>query len=190
MQRDFIIVVGNQGCGKSVWAKIYARPLARLLVFDPMISYALVNFSDPADWIESVAQNRLNGFRYGACLPDDLPLLGNAAFAAGNCTLLIEECALIFRRGEELHDWAKPLIFMGRHQDVSLVLIAQRASKIPIDIRSQASRIVSFRQSEPADVSAITERLGESLYEEIPLLPDLHCVDWDGRDCRRYAVHP
>lgn len=189
MQRDFIIVVGNQNCGKSVWAKIFARSLSRLLVFDPMSSYARVEFSSPDSWIENVAFNRLNGFRYGSSFPDDLEMIANAAFGAGDCMLLIEECALIFRRGEELHEWAKPLIFMGRHQRVSLLFVAQRASKIPIDVRSQATRIITFRQTEPNDVYAITERIGESCHEEIIMLPDLHCIDWNAGALHRYGVH-
>lgn len=190
MQRDFIIVVGNQNCGKSVWAKIYARTLKRLLVFDPMQSYSRVEFSGIENWVEDVAHNRLNGFRYGSSFPDDLETMGNAAFAASDCMLIVEECALIFRRGEELHEWAKPLVFMGRHQRVSLMFVAQRASKIPIDVRSQASRIISFRQTEPNDVYAITDRIGESCADEIAALPDLHCLDWNGGAVRRYSVQP
>lgn len=188
MQRDFIIVVGNQNCGKSVWAKIFVRSLSRLLVFDPMASYARVEFNSPETWLENVAHNRLNGFRYGSSFPDDLETIGNAAFGAGDCMLVVEECALIFRRGEELHDWAKPLIFMGRHQRVSLLFVAQRASKIPIDVRSQATRIITFRQTEPNDVYAITERIGESNADEINALPDLHCLDWNNGSVSRYPV--
>jgi DNA helicase HerA-like ATPase len=114
-------------------------------------------------------------------------MLGNAAYAAGNCTFVVEECALIFKRGEELQDWAKPLVFMGRIQRVSLVLIAQRASKIPMDIRSQASRIITFRQTEPADVSALIDRIGEDA-ETIPDLPPLTCIDWEEGKVSRYSI--
>jgi len=191
MKRDFIIVVGNQGCGKSVWSKLYSKSHSRLLVFDPMASYPGVIFSSPVEnWIEDIANGAISNFRSGSSFPDDLPVLAFASFGAGNCTLVVEECAFIFRRGEELHDWAKPLIFVGRHQAVSLVLVSQRASKIPIDIRSQASRIVSFRQTEPSDVSAITERMGESVYDEIFSLPDLHCVDWNEGNFSRYSINP
>lgn len=191
MERDFIILIGNQGYGKSVWAKLYAASLTRLLVFDPLSSYPSVDFNTaPDDWANDVAHARLNAFRYGSFLPDELPIIGNTAFAAGNCTMIVEECALLFRRGEELHDWAKPLVFMGRHQRVSLVLIAQRASKIPVDIRSQASRIVSFLQTEPADVAALCDRIGNSYEETIASLPRLHCLDWDNGNVREYAISP
>jgi hypothetical protein len=191
MRRDFIVIVGNQGCGKTVWAKSYAQSLSRLLVFDPMGSYRNVDFStDPETWLPDVSEARLNAFRYGRILVEDLRLLGNAAFSAGQCTLIVEECAIIFRRGGELDDWAKRVIFMGRHQSVSIVLIAQRANKIPIDIRSQATRIVSFRQTEPEDVFALTERIGKFARDELPALPELECIDWDNGTVRRYSVTP
>jgi DNA helicase HerA-like ATPase len=162
-----------------------------LLVYDPFASYRNVDFvTDSEEWISEVANARLNAFRYGRVLPDDLPLLGKAAFCAGDCSLVIEECALLFQRGAELDIWAKNLIFMGRHQRVNLVLIAQRANKIPIDIRSQASRIVTFRQTEPDDVSALSDRIGRASRDELPTLPELHCIDWNNGKINRYSVRP
>jgi hypothetical protein len=191
MRRDFILIVGNQGCGKSVWAKSYAAAHDRLLVFDPMGSYSRVDFmTDTDEWAEEVANARLNVFRYGRIMPDDLDILGNVAMGAGNCTLVIEECAIIFERGEKLADWMKRLVFMGRHQSVNLVLIAQRAAKVPIDIRSQASRLITFKQTEPNDVAAVAERVGGDVYDEIFTLPELHCIDWENGETRRYAVRP
>lgn len=191
MRRDFIIVVGNQGCGKSVWAKSYAHAQTRLLVFDPMGSYTRVDFTtDTEVWLENVANERLNAFRYGRIMPGDLADLGNAAFAAGRCSLIVEECAIIFRRNEKLPTWAERAIFMGRHRSLNLVLIAQRAAKIPIDIRSQATRFITFKQTEPDDVAAIAERFGNDVYDEIPMLPELHCLDWDNGTLRRYAMRP
>jgi len=187
MDRDFIIVVGNQGHGKSVWGKSYVASKSRLLVYDPLQSYAVDFQTDPEEWIEGIVTGDTKEFRFGSGFPWELPMLGNAAYAATDCTLLIEECALIFRRGEELHEWAKPLVFMGRIQRVSLVLIAQRASKIPMDIRSQASRIVTFRQTEPDDVSALTDRIGEA-GDAIPDLPPLECIDWDNGEVSRYTL--
>lgn len=190
-ERKFILVTGNQRQGKSVWAKSYARTLERLLVSDPTMSYANVDYqTSPDEWLENLIERRLEKFRFGTYYAEELPAFAYASFAAGNCTLIIEECALIFRRGEELHDWAKPLVFMGGHSHVDLILIAQRASNIPISIRSQANRIVSFKQSEPADVDALADRIGKSIAETLPALEKLNCVDWDGDTIRQYAVRP
>ena len=191
MRRDFIIVVGEQGFGKSVWTKLYTRSHTRLFVYDPKAEYPDVDYqSPPDDWLVDVMDGRIKQFRYGSCFPSEIPMFGNAAYATGNCTLAIEECALIFPRNARLDEWATPLIFMGRERVVNLVLTAQRATKIPIDIRSQASRIVTFRQTEPDDVAALAERIGRETESQIISLPELTCLDWEGGRTRTYSIKP
>lgn len=190
MRRDFIIVVGNQGAGKSVWAKIYAQTIPRLLVYDPLASYRVDFTTDPEDYISDIADGNTSSFRVGTYLQDELSLFGSAAFAAGNCTMVMEECGVVFQRGTLMEQWLSRLIFMGRHRSVSLVYVAQRAASIPIDVRSQASRIVSFRQSEPEDVDALCKRIGKQYRDVIPQLPDLECVDWEGGHVKQYKVRP
>lgn len=188
-ERDFIVIAGNQGFGKTVWAKLFERNHKRSLVFDPQASYATDFQSDPADWVPKIVCKELDTFRYGVSYPWELEMLANTAYAAGNCLLTVEECALIFKRGEELHDWAKPIVFMGRSQRISIVLIAQRASKIPVDIRSQATRFISFRQTEPNDVKALIDRFGE-IAEDVPMLNKLECIDWNDSNTSRYTINP
>lgn len=144
--------------------------------------------SDPEEWMPRVLNGELQTFRYGTYYRDELPLFGHAAYGVGNCSLVIEECALMFERGAKLEEWANRLIFMGRHQQVNLILVAQRAVKIPLDVRSQATRIVSFRQSDPNDVDALCDVMGDDA-EDIRELPELHCVDWEpGKGLSRYKV--
>lgn len=191
MRRDLIIVVGNQGCGKSVWSKEYTRTSARLFVSDPLGSFPNVDFvSDPADWWPKIESGELKAFRFGTYIKEELPFFGHAAYATGDCTLVIEECALMFQRGADLDEWAKRLVFMGRHASVNLLLVAQRAVKIPLDVRSQATRIVTFRQTDPNDVDAIEEVIGRGHEDEIRSLPELHCVDWHAGEVRSYSVRP
>lgn len=190
MYRDFIIVIGNQGAGKSVWTKAYSASKTRLLIFDPLASYPVDFTTEPDQYIPDISENKREVFKYGTYLAEELPLFGSTAFAAGNCTFIIEECGVIFRRGETLDEWARRLIFMGRHRECSLVLVAQRASSIPVDVRSQASRIVTFRQVEPDDVKSVSERIGKQYRERIPNLPDLECLDWEGGEIRNYRVTP
>jgi hypothetical protein len=190
--REFICIFGNQGCGKTVWAKHYAQGKSRLFVSDPMASYPGVNFiSDPSDYFPALLEDgNKTPFRYGTFQPEELALFCHGAMAAGDCTLIIEECALIFKRGEELHEWFKPIVFTGRHRRVNLVLVAQRATKIPIDLRSQASRIITFRQTEPGDVNALGDRIG--VKDDVTRLQKLECFDWQGDtgELRRYSLTP
>jgi hypothetical protein len=188
MDREFIIVVGNQGFGKSVWAKIYTQRNERLFVSDPLCSYG-ANFDiPPSDWVEPILSGKAQRFRIGTpAYPDELPIMGNAAYAVGNCTFVIEECALLFPRGAPIPEWMQPLVFMGRAQRVNLLLVAQRMAKIPVDLRSQATRIVSFRQTESDDVDALIDRIGDEA-EEVTRLPELECLDWNMGDLKRYSI--
>lgn len=96
----------------------------------------------------------------------------------------------MFERGAKLEDWANRLIFMGRHAQVNLILVAQRAMSVPLAVRSQATRIVSFRQIDPGDCDAISEVVGDrDIADEIRQLPALHCIDWEpGKEIARYSV--
>lgn len=191
--RDFTIVVGNQQCGKSVWSKLNSANQKRLLCFDPLASYPNVNFTDdPKDWIPPLLDGRLNDFRRGVYWSEELPMLAHAAAAVGNCMLLIEECSLCFEKRDAIPDYIKQLVFMGTHLGVDRLFVAQRANSIPVDVRSQASRLVSFRQTEPNDVRAICERIGREYEETLFALPKLECLDWEAETgaVQRYSIHP
>lgn len=192
MTRDFILVFGNQGFGKTCWTKLFAREQKRLLLFDPKAEYPNVDYETPPDeWIPGVVERTTTEFRFGTYLEEEIEMFGNAAFAAGNCSLIMEECALLFDRGQDVAPWARPLIFMGREPQLNLILVAQRANRIPIDIRSQAGRIITFAQSEPDDVKALCARIGKEYQDVIPKLPPLSCLDWRlGEGVKSYAVRP
>jgi len=190
MRRDYIIVVGNQGFGKSAWTMTYGRSQDRLLCFDPKGEYP-VNFRWENEEMEAVIEGRAARFRFGSFMPEELELLANAAYGATRCTLILEECAFLFERGERLSPWAHRVIYMGREPELNLVLVAQRANAIPIDIRSQASRVITFFQSEPEDCDALAKRIGRQYRDEIAQLPMLTCLDWEAGKVSRYAIaHP
>lgn len=190
-RRDFIIVLGNQGAGKSVWVKQRVAYLQRLCVFDPMASYPNVDFETP---LENVVDPILDGekktFRVGVWDSDDVDALGSLSFAAGNSTLVIEEAGVFFTRGQILEDWTKRLVYMGRHQCASVIFVAQRAQSIPIAVRSQATRIITFRQTEPEDVKIVCQIIGKQFRDDLPALPDLACLDWHKGKLTAYSVDP
>lgn len=187
--RAFVIVVGNQGCGKTVWTKKYLGAFPRRFLYDPLAVYPGFDYSG-LDRISDVERAPPKNFSIASPFFDDIPILGSLAYAWGNCTFAVEECGTIFRRGELLADWARRLIFMGRHQAVNLVLIAQRAASIPIDIRSQANRIVTFRQHETDDLSALRSTFGLDNARLLPTLNTLECLDWQNGEISRYIVKP
>ncbi len=191
-RRDYIIVNGMQGYGKSVWTREYARSKSRLFLYDPKAEYPDVDYQTPPDEIiPRIVRGELQKFRYGSWIPEDVEMLGVAAYGAMNCALILEECKMLFDRGEDIVPWARPIVYMGREPKLDLVLVAQRAIAIPPDIRSQASRIVTFLQSEVQDCKALAAKFGGDYEDEIRNLPELECLDWEaGKGVRRYRVHP
>jgi hypothetical protein len=189
--RDFLIVVGNQGCGKTVWTWQYLAAFSRRFLYDPLAIYPAFDYNG----LDRIDPDAVNGscpavFSIASPFYDDIPILGNLAYTWGKCTFAIEECGTIFRRGELLADWARRLIFMGRFPAVNLVLVAQRAASIPIDIRSQANRIITFRQHEADDLSALRSTFGLDNTRLLPSLNTLECLDWQNGEVSRYIVKP
>jgi hypothetical protein len=191
MQRDFIIVVGMQGFGKSTWTELYSRAQSRVLCFDPKAAHPADYMTPPEEWLDDLIHRRIETFRFGTHYPEEIEMFGSAAYAAGNCTFVMEECAMLFERGENVAPWLRPLIYMGREPQLNLILVAQRANSFPVGVRSQASRIVTFLQTEPSDVVALAQRIGGEYADEIKSLPLYECLDWQaGQGVRRYGVHP
>lgn len=118
-----------------------------------------------------------------------LELLGALAMLAGNALLVIEECAIAFDKYAKIDRWLRDIIFLGRHRDCGLVVTAQRAASVPIDLRSQLSRLVTFAQSEGDDLSWLKSMLGNDV-KELALLPPLECFDVDSMSKSRYIIKP
>lgn len=190
MRRDFIIVSGLQGFGKTVWTKSYAAPKTRLLLYDPKAEYPNVDYmTKPENWVERVLTGEQKEFRFGTYQSADVEMIGSTAYAVGDCTLILEECKMLFDRGEDVAQWARPLIYMGREPRVNLVLVAQRVTAIPPDIRTQANRIVTFLQTDEVDCRALASRIGCDK-DEIRSLAERECLDWEaGRaEPARYTI--
>lgn len=190
MRRDFIIVLGMQGFGKSAWTRTYGRSKNRLLEFNPKGDTPRVDYaSEPHDFLPAILEGRLKQFRFGTWRPEDIPSFTNCAFASGQCTLIFEECAMLFNKGEQLPEWLRRPVFMGREPELNFVLVAQRATSIPLDVRSQANRIITYLQTDPADVKAVSDRIGSEFRDEIPHLTELECLDWEpARPVKRYKI--
>ena len=178
--RKIAIVLGLTGFGKSVWTRSFVAGLPRLMVYDPVASYNVAWKTDD-ELIDALDTGQLDKkFRVGSFNSDiDIDtgdmispeLLGSLSFLQGNCTLVLEEASLIFTKGARLRPWASQIVFLGRHRSTSLVITAQRATSIPIEIRSQAHRVVSFAQTDGDDLKALRSFFGDRHKELSDLRP-------------------
>lgn len=188
--RDIIIVLGKTGQGKSVWTRKYIETKKRLFAFDPIqdINCQYIAESQLLEMYDGGFFDSGKSFRVGMFHPDYLPLLGSISFLSGECCLAIEEAAMAFPAGNYVIDsWLREAVFLGRHRALSLVVTAQRAVSIPIILRSQATRIVSFAQQEGSDIRWLYEYFG-SRANEICDLPKLTCLDSEHGEISRYSL--
>lgn len=191
MTREVIGVCGKTGYGKSVWTRKYCAGKKRLFVFDPMLTFPCI-YLDHEQLIARYDNGDFNpekNFSVGSGNIDDLELLGALSMLASNCILVVEECAISFNKYEKIPLWLRDIVFLGRHRSVSLLVTAQRAASVPIDLRSQISRLVTFQQSEGDDLNALKPFLGADV-KELPRLPVLECIDASTYEKTRYSIVP
>lgn len=150
------------GMGKTRWTKAYLRNEKRLIIMDIKAEHDGILFDDLADMIDHIQQYPT--FKVRTYDPDNFDDLCKIAYAAGNCTLVIEEAEGVMPASQQKPPASfRDIIYRGRHEGVSVVLIAQRPSSVHISGRSQWNRIVTFRQTEPADVAWIESVCGHEI---------------------------
>jgi hypothetical protein len=66
---------------------------------------------------------------------------------------------------------------VSRHYRIPVLLVAQRATQIPVTAREQATVIVSYWQNRPEDIKALAERMGPAA-ENISKLKRFKAIAW------------
>jgi hypothetical protein len=184
-----VCVAGVTDMGKSHWVRAYARDIRRLLVWDPERDWAGEHKlgGGRISLEELVDRTRAHSLDAGVLriavrptwtkpLEEDHELFCRCVRRIGAVCSVHEEvshvaspqsCGLQFRR----------LIVAGRHRGVSLVIVGQRYAQFPRVATGNASLLVTFRQTENADVDYLRERLGEKA-DLVPRLEPRHFVSW------------
>ena len=194
MQRDVIVDLGKTGFGKTLWSRVFLTKVKRKFIYDPLQSietrYVTKEEIQEALSDETYLDVRQDeAFSYGIYDKDLLPIFADLAHTLTNCFLVVEECSTVFDKGQRnLPEWMRRLVFQGRHRSVSLLFIAQRAVSIPIDIRSQANRIVTFQQHEDDDLGWLIGFFGKDKTAQMPFLPKLQCYDYLNGQVTSYSI--
>lgn len=198
--RSIIIVLGKTGYGKSHWAWSYLEPRPRVFCYDPLHdapNMLWMNGEEVVKWHDSfptheretdgISRETQRHFRIATDNEDSLDTFGHLAFLRGDCIFAVEEASLVFTQGERISGWCKNIVFVGRHRNVSLLVTAQRAASIPIALRSQATRVVSYAQQEGDDLKWLKGPFGDRV-SELPSLPPYECLDSDKGIISRYTI--
>lgn len=179
-QREVILVLGKTGSGKTTWARNYIKTLSRVIVaeagYNEFDIIPCPTFDSLIDKIEKEDKGGRGIFRVSYTpLYHEQPMMFDVARCTKNVHLVIEEADRYDdpRSCEEYDE----IISRGRHYGVSIIGISLYPAKIPASLRSQASRVICFRQHEPKDVKYFYDVIGEAA-DQLPTLGQFEFLDW------------
>lgn len=175
---DVLVIVGKRGSGKSHWFRTHVLPgEPRVITWDVHAEHSCDVRVTPDELPTFLGSGAGERWSVAVTPADTFPEPCAAAFTelvhfladVGGYTLAIDEVGIIGKRaGEALehvatqsrHYGERSGVFYGERPGVPVVFLAQRAVQVPKTAREQASRIVTFRQDNSADVDALAERIG------------------------------
>ena len=190
VQREVKIRLGQTGSGKSYGAAQFFQTLPRALVaecdYNEFPATRFDEFPELVLYLEKIGafKNPHTPFRV-SYTPRiyEYPLIFSTVLELKNCWVFLEEAD---RFGDPADTWEyDEIITRGRHNGISICALSLHPFMLPIDLRRQATSIVSYRQTEPADIKWIADHVGDIAYElpnlaGPPGVPPFPYLEWDG----------
>lgn len=179
LQRDVILVFGKTGSGKSEWIKHFLAQCTRVIIADAdQRGYPAVHcdsFDELADYCRK-HQRRESFFRVSYTpYEHEFPVFLDLARIISPVHLVLEE-ADRFPDPEECFEY-QHVVVRGRHSETSLIAASLYPALMPKLLRSQATRVIAFRQHEPADIDWLRRVMGDDAFN-LPHLKDHEYLDW------------
>ena len=159
LENEIIIVLGKKGHGKSSLIKKRIKDLPRYVVFDPKMEYSKGTiFEDFGSFLMFMERNYKGRYHAVCRFGNDEEYIRAVDLIneTGNTTAIIEEL-YFFLNVRSKPDSFDRLFRYGRHERINIIAINQRASEIPRHFTSQADKIISFKQTEPADLKYLRD---------------------------------
>lgn len=159
---DIRAYIGATGSGKGVSVREHltqSNP-SRLLVWDPLNEYG--DFAPRVPTLQALALGaKAKGFRMSYSPGEDLPsyrekfaMFCRIAFAAGACTVLVEELADVTSPSFAPIEW-KRLTTKGRHKGLRLIAASQRPAQVDKQFLGGCTYIRCFTLRYPQDRQAM-----------------------------------
>jgi len=168
--REVIIIFGKTGSGKSYYAKKIISSFSRVIILDPMAEYEdgliFEDFESLADYYLQIVPDDFK-FICRFTNDNDINFLFRIVFEIKDLLLVCEEAEIYISPFSKQSNFLK-LIRYGRHSEISLLLIARRASELSLDVRAQVTKLISFVQTDPNDLIKM-DKLGLTNLENLPL---------------------
>ena len=166
-QRDVVLILGQDGTGKTTEARRLVAKENRLLVLDAGFEqFDVPSALGLAEAVEVLRECRAFGtdapFRISFTpLPDEYDLCFLLARDLGNCTIVAEEAD----RFDSMGPWQTEYMFRGRHWGVSIIACTIQPYALPKDLRRIVREVRAFRTSEVSDLDYLAGLVGEAAYD-------------------------
>lgn len=148
-----IIIVGMTGSGKTEMAKLLSREYAK----QGVKSLVLSPFAPEDGWAAELQTKNVQEFL-------------SVVYAKQGYAVFIDE-VYHYRKEKGIIELAT----MGRHWRHIVHFISQRVMMIPIDVRCNCSKAISFEQS-PENADVLYQQFNEPAFLETPKLGKGHCI--------------
>jgi len=181
MKQGVLVVLGHKGSGKTQLTRKFLDAVPRSVCIDTIGEYGGVVIEDPyslSNYLETA--KHLERFRVSY---RDLGMSGvgpervfEMLKGLRDCWLCLEEASKWTGPSNTTLDEVKWFLQYGRHNRISVVLVARRPAELDRMGTAQADTIVSFSQHEPRDKEYITKLGGPECAERIA---SLGTYEWD-----------
>lgn len=160
-QVESVLIVGKKGTGKTTWARDFIKSLTRVLVLEA--GYGEYGIPETENFSEVMEKMRHSFFRVSySPMAWEYEYLFAAALTVGEqkpIWLVLEEAQGI--ESPKSFELYSMVINRGRHHGINMIVISTRPALLPIDYRAQATRVIAFRQHEPADIDYLSNIIGD-----------------------------
>lgn len=158
-QNQVTFVLGRKGHGKSSLVKQRIQHLERLIIYDPRKEYRqgviYTRFLDLMQGLEHEPDKFQCVCRFED--PDDVDSLLAFVRDLKEITFVAEEVDWICDT-KTIHPDFEWILKYGRHHAIDLYAVTRRPAETNVMLRSQADVMISFKQSEPADLDYLAKR--------------------------------
>lgn len=176
---DCFTVVGSRGTGKSYLARGLNKLFPRSVIIDPVKDWTdgeiVTSFKDFSELLIKKGKNNDREFRiifrFNPDEKNQSELFNHVlrlCYHFKNIQVVIDEVQL-FTNPHGMPEYLKNLLFMGRHQGISVMAITQRPSQINKNILSQSAHVYVGQLHERNDLKAVGNFLNEDTNKLISL---------------------
>lgn len=179
---DCFTIVGMRGTGKSHLARMINGLYPRSVVFDPTVDWTdgdiVTSFEAFTEKLKYLYRTNCESFRLIFRFNPDLSrevrdsTLNEAlrlCFHYKSIQVVIDEVQF-FTSAHYMPEYLKNLLFMGRHQGISVLATTQRPSQINKSILSMSAHVFCGQLHEKNDLKAISNFINEDT-EKLVTLP-------------------